>query len=219
MLTCVETYAKPNNYSCLGTVIFINPSLYFVNAPLDTKNHEENNEGQVGESFLNPSFTPIMTHMQKQKQTTWVKENKLIVKSSEKDYNVRYYMVTGLETYDDVILGEKFRVVRAIGVWQNEKLDYEINEGAVVIVETGWGFEHCGATRYGTQSRIYINHMGIDIENVDLTKCPGRKELVPIIHELEEHGLSIMSAIIDPWVDIVPYVLWVLRMFGFNIEI
>jgi hypothetical protein len=128
-------------------------------------------------------------------------------------------MVTGLETYDDVILGEKYRVVRAIGKWQNEKLVYEINEGAVVIVETGWGFEHCGVTRYGAQSRIYINHMGIDIQNVDLTKCPGRKELVPIIHELGEHGLSIASAIIDPWVDIVPYVLWTLRRFNFNIEI
>ena len=74
MLTCVESYAKPDFYSCLGTVIFINPSLYFVNAPLDTKNHEENNEGQVGESFLNPSFTHKLTHMQNQKQTQLTRE-------------------------------------------------------------------------------------------------------------------------------------------------
>ena len=219
MLTCVETYAKPNFYSCLGPVNFINPFLYFVHASLDTKKHEQKHKNHVGESFLNLKKTPLLTNMNPQKQTTWVRENKLMVKSSEKDYNVRYYMVTGLETYDDVILGEKYRVVRAIGKWQNEKLVYEINEGAVVIVETGWGFEHCGVTRYGAQSRIYINHMGIDIQNVDLTKCPGRKELVPIIHELGEHGLSIASAIIDPWVDIVPYVLWTLRRFNFNIEI
>ena len=68
MLTCVESYAKPNNYSCLGTVNFINPSLYFVHASLDTEDHEEKYGGHVGESFLNPSFTPIMTHMQNQKQ-------------------------------------------------------------------------------------------------------------------------------------------------------
>jgi len=69
MLTCVETYAKPYFYSCLGTVNFINPILYFVHAPLDTKNHEENNEVQAGESFLNPKKYHIMTHMQKQTQT------------------------------------------------------------------------------------------------------------------------------------------------------
>ena len=74
MLTCVESYAKPYFYSCLGTVNFINPSLYFVHASLDTKNHEQNNEGQVEESFLNPSFTPKMTHMQNQTQQTTVDE-------------------------------------------------------------------------------------------------------------------------------------------------
>jgi hypothetical protein len=41
MLTCVETYAKPYFYSCLGTVNFINPLLYFVHASLDTEDHEE----------------------------------------------------------------------------------------------------------------------------------------------------------------------------------
>jgi hypothetical protein len=70
MLTCVETYAKPYFYSCLGTVNFINPSLYFVHASLDTEDHEENNEDQVGESFLNPSFTPKNDPHAKQTQPT-----------------------------------------------------------------------------------------------------------------------------------------------------
>jgi len=50
-------------------VNFINPLLYFVHASLDTEDHEEKYGGHVGESFLNPSFTPKMTHMQKQTQT------------------------------------------------------------------------------------------------------------------------------------------------------
>ena len=66
MLTCVETYAKPYFYSCLGTVIFINPCLYFVHASLDTKNHERKHKDQVEESFLNPKKTHSKTNMQKQ---------------------------------------------------------------------------------------------------------------------------------------------------------
>jgi len=66
MLICVETYAKTHFYSCLVGVNFINPLLYFVHASLDTEDHEEKYGGHVGESFLNPSFTPIMTHMQNQ---------------------------------------------------------------------------------------------------------------------------------------------------------
>jgi len=149
--------------------------------------------------------------MQTQTQITWVKENKLRIKSTESERSVRYYVVAGFETYDALILGRKYRVIRVTGVWQDEKLDYETNEGAVVIVESSWGFEHCGVARQGVQSRIYINHMGIDIQNVDLTMCPKRSEVIPIIQELEDHGLSIVSAIIDPWVDIVPYALYVLK--------
>ena len=74
MLTCVETYAKSHFYSCLVGVNFINPYLYFVNASLDTEDHEEKYGGHVGESFLNPSFTPFMTHMQNQKQTQLTRE-------------------------------------------------------------------------------------------------------------------------------------------------
>jgi hypothetical protein len=50
-------------------VNFINPSLYFVNAPLDTKNHEEKHGNQVRESLLNPKKTPKKTNMQKQTKT------------------------------------------------------------------------------------------------------------------------------------------------------
>ena len=74
MLTCVETYAKPYFYSCLGTVNFINPYLYFVNASLDTKNHEEKYGGQVGESFKYPSFTPLLTNMNPQTQAQLTRE-------------------------------------------------------------------------------------------------------------------------------------------------
>ena len=74
MLTYVETYAKTHFYSCLVGVNFINPLLYFVHASLDTEDHEEKYGGHVGESFLNPSFTPIMTPMQTQKQTQLTRE-------------------------------------------------------------------------------------------------------------------------------------------------
>jgi hypothetical protein len=36
---------------------------------LDTRNHEEKYGGQVGESFLNPKKTHLLTHMQNQNQT------------------------------------------------------------------------------------------------------------------------------------------------------
>jgi len=45
MLTCVETYAKPDFYSCLGAVKFINPSLYFVNASFCISCHDGKHEG------------------------------------------------------------------------------------------------------------------------------------------------------------------------------
>jgi len=157
--------------------------------------------------------------MQTQTQITWVKENKISAKSSEKDRTVRYYVVTGLETYDDVILGEKHRVIRAVGIRQDDRLDYVTNESAIVIVETNWGFEYCGIVRQGVRSRIYVNHMGIDIQNVDLTMCPIRSEVMPIIQELGEHGLSIVSPIMDPWVDIVPYAMTTLMIFGYKINL
>jgi len=179
---------------------------------------------QVANTQINTQ-TPVMGEKpspvtgQAQQPLTWVRDNKVVVRSSGMDRSVRYYVVTGLETYDDVILGEKYRVIRATGIWQDEKLDYETNEGAVVIVETDWGFEHCGVVRHGVQSRIYINHMGIDIQNVDLIMCPKQSEVIPIIQELREHGLSIISSIINPWVDIVPYVLYTLRKFGYRINL
>jgi hypothetical protein len=89
MLTCVETYAKPDFYSCLGTVNFINPLLYFVHASLDTKNHERKHKDHVGESFLNPSFTPKMTHMQKQKQPTGLIRFLMSELDADKIFDVR----------------------------------------------------------------------------------------------------------------------------------
>lgn len=137
----------------------------------------------------------------------------LPIRSSEKDRSVRYYVITGFKVEDWVVLGEKRRVIHAVGIRQNERFDYATNEGAIVIVETNWGFEYCGITRQGAQSRIYINHMGIDIQNVDLTTCPIRSEVIPIIQELREHGLSIVLPIMSPWVDIVPYALYVLKKY------
>jgi len=134
-----------------------------------------------------------------------------LIRSSEKDRSVRYYVITGFKLEDWVVLGEKHRVIEATGVWQDEKLDYITNEGAVVIIETGHGYEYCGVARSGAQSRIYINHMGIDIQNVELRACPSQNEVVPIIQELREHGLSIVSPIMNPWVDMVPYALHVLK--------
>jgi hypothetical protein len=89
MLTCVETYAKPYFYSCLGTVNFINPILYFVHAPLDTKNHEEKYGGQAKESFLNPSFTPLLTPMQTQTKTTGLIRFLMSELEADKIFDVR----------------------------------------------------------------------------------------------------------------------------------
>jgi len=146
-----------------------------------------------------------------QTQITWVKENKLRIRSSEKDHSVRFYVIDSLELYNDVVLGNKVRVISATGVWQDEKLEYTTSEGAVVIIETEHGYEYCGITRNGTQSLIYVKHMAIDLENVELRACPTQNEVIPIIQELKEHGLSIISPIMNPWVDIVPYALHVLK--------
>jgi len=149
---------------------------------------------------------------------TWVGGNKVVVRSSEKDHSVRYYVVTGLEAYDDVILGNKTRVIRATGVWQDEKLDYETNEGAVVIVETEHGYEYCGVVRSGVRTGVVISHTPVELENVDVTWC-SKSEVQFIMEDLMMHGLSVTSPIMNPWVDIVPYVLYTLRRFGYRINL
>jgi len=140
-------------------------------------------------------------------------QTQTLPRSSEKERSVRYYVITGFKVEDWIVLGEKHRVIHAVGIRQDERLDYATNGGAIVIVETNWGFEYCGIARQGAQSRIYINHMGIDIQNVELRACPSQNEVVPIMQELREHGLSIVSPIMNPWVDIVPYALYVLKKY------
>jgi hypothetical protein len=49
---------------------FINPSLYNVKTPLDTKNHVGKHGVHVGESFLNPKKYHFMTPMQTQTKNT-----------------------------------------------------------------------------------------------------------------------------------------------------
>jgi len=150
---------------------------------------------------------------------TWVGDNKVVVRSSESERSVRYYIVTGLEAYDDVILGNKARVISTTGVWQDEKLDYTTNEGAVVIIETGHGYEYCGVARSGARTGIYINHMPIELENLDVTWCPAKSDVQFIMEDLMVHGLSIASPVMNPWVDIAPYVLYTLRRFGYRINL
>ncbi|MDT7970043.1 MAG: hypothetical protein RQ842_05710 [Vulcanisaeta sp.] len=147
---------------------------------------------------------------------TWVGGNKVVVRSSEKDHSVRYYVVAGLEVYDDVILGNKTRVIGATGVWQDEKLDYLTNEGAVVIIETGHGYEYCGVARSGARTGVIINRMPVELENVDVTWCPVKSEVQFIMEDLMMRGLSVASPIMNPWVGIVPYVLYTLRRFGYG---
>jgi len=150
---------------------------------------------------------------------TWVGDNKVVVRSSESERSVRYYIVTGLEAYDDVVLGNKVRVISATGVWQDEKLDYATNEGAVVIIETGHGYEYCGVVRSGARTGIYINHMPIELENLDVTWCPAKSDVQFVMEDLMVHGLSVASPIMNSWVDIVPYVLYTLRRFGYGINL
>jgi hypothetical protein len=147
---------------------------------------------------------------------TWVRDNRVTIRSSEGERSVRYYIVTGLGAYDDTILGNKVRVISATGVWQDEKLDYTTNEGAVVIIETGHGYEYCGVVRSGARTGLFINHMPIELENVDATWCPAKSEVQFIVEDLTVRGLSIASPVMNPWVDVVPYVLYVLRKFGYR---
>jgi hypothetical protein len=153
------------------------------------------------------------------KGLTWVGDNKVVVRSSVGERSVRYYIVTGLEAYDDVILGNKARVVSAIGVWQDGKLEYATNEGAVVIIETERGYEYCGVVRSGVRTGLYINHMPVELENVDVTWCPAGSDVQFIMEDLMVHGLSIVSPIMNSWVGIVPYVLYTLGKFGYRINL
>ena len=157
--------------------------------------------------------------MQAIQYLTWVKENKLRIRGSEKDRSVRYYVINGLEIYNDVVLGRNIRVVEATGISQTDYLDMYANEGSIVIVETEHGYEYCGIVHNGARTGIYIRHMPIELENIDITWCPTRSEVQFITEDLMMRGLSVASPIMNPWVDIVPYVLYTLRKFGYRINL
>ena len=152
-------------------------------------------------------------------KTTWVSKNRATVKSSEYLPSIRYFIVNGFETYDDEVLGEKVRVISAVGTWQDEKLNYATNEDSVIIVETKYGYEYCGITRNGARSTIYIDHLGIELQNVEIMpiQC-HQSDIQAIMQQIREHGFTTMSAIMNPWTSIVPYVINVLLRLGYNIE-
>jgi len=144
-------------------------------------------------------------------KTTWVSKNRATVKSSEYLPSIRYFIVNGFETYDDE--------VSAVGTWQDEKLNYATNEDSVIIVETKYGYEYCGIARNGARSTIYIDHLGIELQNVEIMpiQC-HQSDIQAIIQQIREHGFTTMSAIMNPWTSIVPYVINVLLRLGYNIE-
>jgi len=126
---------------------------------------------------------------------------------------VRYYIIKGFDVVDDVVLGKPIKAVRAVGVYQDQCLETNAEEGNVVIIETERGYEYCGIVKPGAKSTIHIDHTSIELENVELTLC-STCEVEKAYEMLNAHGLSIESMIINPWRSIVPYAMATLMKFG-----
>jgi hypothetical protein len=151
-------------------------------------------------------------------QFTWIGDNKVVVRSSGRE-GVRYYVIDGFRIYDDVILGKNVKVIETTGIQLMDYLDAYANEGSVVIIETRHGYEYCGMVHNGKQSRIYINHTGIDLQNIEITQCPSETEILKAMQLLEMHNLSIDSVIMNPWRSIVPYAIATLMKFGREVKL
>ena len=123
---------------------------------------------------------------------------------------IRYYLIKGFSAFDDVVLGRPIKAVEAVGEYHDQSLTTITEEGSAVVIETKWGFEYCGVVKAGAKSTIYIDHMPIELENIEITRC-DENEVRQQLRLLEARGLSIESMISKPWRSIVPYAMTKLR--------
>ncbi len=128
---------------------------------------------------------------------------------------VKYYLIKGFSVIDDVVLGKPIKAVEAIGMYQDQCLETNAEEGNVVIIETERGYEYCGIVKAGAKSTIYIGHTPIELENVTLCNMESC-EVEKAYELLNAHGLSIDSMILNPWRLIVPYAMATLMKFGYK---
>ena len=139
----------------------------------------------------------------------------VVVRASRVPYPpfVRYYLIKGFRIVDDVVLGEPIKAVEAVGMYQDQYLETDAEEGDAIIIETKWGYEYCGDVKVGARSTIYVDHMPIELENIELMPCDAR-EVERAYEVLNAHGLSIASMINNVWRSIVPYVPYVMTKLG-----
>ena len=131
---------------------------------------------------------------------------------------VRYYIIRGFDVVDDVVLGKPIKAVRAVGMYQDQCLETNAEEGNAVIVETEHGYEYCGVVKAGAKSTIYVDHTPIELVNVEITLC-NTCEVEKAYEVLNARGLSIESMIINPWRSIVPYAIATLMKFGIGFKV
>jgi len=126
---------------------------------------------------------------------------------------IGYYLIKGFSVFDDVVLGRPIKAVEAVREYHAQSLTTITEEGSAVVIETKWGFEYCGVVKAGAKSTIYIDHIPIELENIEITRC-DENEVRQQLRLLEARGLSIESMISNPWRSIVPYAMTKLRFGG-----
>ena len=131
---------------------------------------------------------------------------------------IRYYLIRGFRIIDDVVLGRSIKVVEADGMYQDQCLETNAEEGNAVIIETEHGYEYCGVVKAGAKSTIYVDHTPIELVNVEITLC-NTCEVEKAYEMLNAYGLSIESMIINPWRSIVPYAMATLMKFGIGFKV
>jgi hypothetical protein len=85
-------------------------------------------------------------------------------------------------------------------------------------LRTTW-VKYCGIARDGAQSTMYVDHLGIELQNVEIMpiQC-HQSDIQAIIQKIKEHGFIIADTVVNPWTSIVPYIINVLLRLGYNIE-
>jgi hypothetical protein len=141
-------------------------------------------------------------------------QTQVVVRASCVSYPfIRYYLIRGFRIIDDVVLGRSIKAVRAVGMYQDQCLVTNAEEGNAVIIETERGYEYCGIVKDGAKSTIYIGHTPVELVNVKITLC-NTCEVERAYEILNARGLSIDSIIMNPWRSIAPYAMATLMKFG-----
>jgi len=131
---------------------------------------------------------------------------------------IRYYLIKGFSVVDDIVLGRPIKAVETVGESHAQSLITIAEEGNAVIIETKYGYEYCGVVKASARSTIYVDHMPVELENIEIARCDENEAKLQL-RLLEARGLSIDSMIINPWRLIVPYVIATLKRFGYRINL